>query len=77
MIALILFIASIIALNFSKEMGDFLGMKRYIKSSDSLNFQFIVAKMEIGIKSLSNLDWWPYQLNLKVLHQNSSLIRLY
>ncbi len=26
-----------------------------------------------GSKALSNADWWPNQLNLKVLHQNSSM----
>ena len=27
----------------------------------------------MGKKNVSNQDWWPNQLNLKVLHQNSSL----
>ncbi|MDD2541842.1 MAG: hypothetical protein PHH28_12490, partial [Desulfuromonadaceae bacterium] len=25
-------------------------------------------------RGTSNRDWWPKQLNLKILHQNSSLI---
>ena len=29
------------------------------------------APTTVGVRS--NLDWWPNQLNLKILHQNSSL----
>ena len=28
---------------------------------------------KIKTKSYSNADWWPNQLNLKILHQNSKL----
>ena len=26
-------------------------------------------------KGTSNRDWWPNQLNLRILHQNSSLVQ--
>ena len=31
------------------------------------------AHQRMGVRNMSNRDWWPNQLNLRVLHQNSPL----
>ena len=30
-------------------------------------------RQQMAVGSRSNRDWWPNQLNLKILHQNSPL----
>ncbi|MGC1509650.1 hypothetical protein, partial [Ketobacter sp.] len=30
------------------------------------------SRTKLGDKSRSNRDWWPNQLNLKILHQNDT-----
>jgi catalase-peroxidase len=47
-------------------------------SSDAAKCPFLAASQrQTAAGSLSNADWWPNHLNLKMLHQNSSLINPY
>ena len=47
-------------------------------SSDAAKCPFLAASQrQTAAGIFSNADWWPNQLNLKMLHQNSSLINPY
>jgi catalase-peroxidase len=47
-------------------------------SSDAAKCPFLAASQrQTAAGSLSNADWWPNHLNLKMLHQNSSVINPY
>lgn len=47
-------------------------------SGDAAKCPFMAASQRhTAAGSLSNADWWPNQLNLKILHQNSSMINPY
>jgi catalase-peroxidase len=47
-------------------------------SSDAAKCPFMAASQRhTAAGSLSNADWWPNQLNLKILHQNSAMINPY
>jgi catalase-peroxidase len=47
-------------------------------SSDAAKCPFLAAShRHTAAGTLSNADWWPNQLNLKMLHQNSPLINPY
>ena len=47
-------------------------------SSDAAKCPFLAASQrQTAAGTLSNADWWPNHLNLKMLHQNSSVINPY